>query len=73
MIYSDQTLKAMVNDYKAQDHQLDKTVCSTRYLLIHLDEKIVTKWETIVALIYNVGEDTSWTIGELAKQRFIEV
>jgi hypothetical protein len=72
VIYSDQTHKAMIIAYEAHRDQLDKAGIPYIYHPIHLAEQMDTEEETIVALLHDVVEDTSWTFEELEQQGFSE-
>jgi guanosine-3',5'-bis(diphosphate) 3'-pyrophosphohydrolase len=70
MIYSDQAHKALIIAYEAHKDQLDKVGVPYKYYPIHLAEQMASEEETVVALLHDVVEDTSWTFEELVQQGF---
>jgi len=70
MIYTDLTKKAIKIAYEAHKDQVDKVGLPYIYHPIHLAEQMGFEEGTIVALLHDVVEDTSWTFEELGHQGF---
>jgi len=70
MIYTPETEKAMRLCYKAHHGQTDKSGIPYVFHPIHVAEQMNDETTTIVALLHDVIEDTSYTPEDLAKMGF---
>lgn len=68
MIYTPNTMKAMVIAFNAHLGQLDKSGIPYIYHPIHVAEQMSTEEECIVALLHDVVEDTEITFEQLEKE-----
>lgn len=67
MIYTENTIKAMILAYKAHNYQIDKSGVPYIFHPIHLAEQMETEDECIVALLHDVVEDTMITFEYLSQ------
>ena len=72
MIYTDQTKKALKLCFEAHKEQVDKSGLPYVFHPFHLAEQMRTEETTVVALLHDVIEDTSYTREDLAKMGFSE-
>ena len=72
MIYTDQTKKALKLCFEAHKEQVDKSGLPYVFHPFHLAEQMHTEETTVVALLHDVIEDTSYTREDLAKMGFSE-
>lgn len=70
MIYTTMTKKALKLCYEAHRDQLDKSGMPYVFHPFHLAEQMTTEEATIVALLHDVVEDTSYTLEDLGKMGF---
>lgn len=62
MIYTELTKKALKLSFEAHKNQVDKSGMPYVYHPFHLAEQMKTEETTIVALLHDVVEDTSYTL-----------
>lgn len=72
MIYTDATKKAMRLCYDAHKNQVDKSGIPYIFHPIHLAEQMQNEETTIVALLHDVVEDSSYTFEDLESMGFSE-
>lgn len=70
MIYTEQTKKALKLCFQAHRDQLDKSGIPYVFHPFHLAEQMETEETTVVALLHDVVEDSSYTIEDLAEYAF---
>lgn len=70
MIYTPTTKKAMKVCFQAHKDQTDKSGIPYVFHPIHLAEQMTDEDTTVVALLHDVVEDTSYTIEDLAALGF---
>lgn len=70
MIYTDLTKKAMKLCFAAHRDQVDKSGLPYVFHPFHVAEQMTTEETTVVALLHDVIEDTSYTPGDLAAMGF---
>ena len=68
--YTALTRKAMRICYAAHEGQVDKSGVPYVFHPLHLAEQMETEEEICTALLHDVGEDTKWTLAELAAEGF---
>ncbi len=72
MIYTDLTKKALMLCYKAHKDQQDKSGMPYVFHPFHLAEQMKDEITTVVALLHDVLEDTSYTAEDLKVMGFPE-
>ena len=72
MIYTNKTKRAIKLCYKAHNGQVDKSGLPYVHHPLHLAEQMDDETSTVVALLHDVIEDTSYTREDLAKMGFSE-
>ncbi len=72
MIYTDLTKKALKLCFAAHKYQLDKSGMPYVFHPFHLAEQMTDEETTVVALLHDVVEDTSYTIEDLREMGFPE-
>lgn len=72
MIYTDAMKKAMRLCYDAHKNQVDKSGIPYIFHPIHLAEQMQNEETTIVALLHDVVEDSSYTFEDLESMGFSE-
>lgn len=72
MIYTDMTKRALNLCFEAHKEQRDKSGMPYVFHPFHLAEQMRDEDTTIVALLHDVIEDTSYTIADLAEMGFHE-
>ena len=72
MIYTDQTKKALKLCFEAHKDQLDKSGMPYVFHPFHVAEQMKDEITTIVALLHDVVEDTSYTLDDLRGMGFPE-
>ena len=70
MIYTDATKKAMKLCFQAHMDQTDKSGIPYVFHPIHLAEQMKDEDTTVVALLHDVVEDTTYTLEDLAAMGF---
>ena len=70
MIYTELTKKALKLCFTAHKDQVDKAGMPYVFHPFHLAEQMTTEYETIVALLHDVVEDTSYTLQNLSDMGF---
>lgn len=70
MIYTDLTKKALSLCFQAHKDQLDKSGMPYVFHPFHLAEQMTDEYTTIVALLHDVVEDTSYTLQDLTQMGF---
>ncbi len=70
MIYTDMTKKAMTICFEAHKEQQDKSGLPYVFHPFHLAEQMTTEETTVIALLHDVVEDTSYTLADLEKAGF---
>jgi len=65
MIYTPLTKKALKLCFEAHKHQTDKSGMPYVFHPFHLAEQMTDEYTTVVALLHDVVEDTSYTFGDL--------
>ena len=70
MIYTDATKKAMKLCFQAHKDQTDKSGIPYVFHPIHLAEQMKDEDTTVVALLHDVVEDTTYTLEDLAAMGF---
>ncbi|MBQ3292335.1 MAG: bifunctional (p)ppGpp synthetase/guanosine-3',5'-bis(diphosphate) 3'-pyrophosphohydrolase [Mogibacterium sp.] len=70
MIYTDKTKKAIKLSYKAHAGQTDKSGLPYFHHPMHLAEQMDDEDSTVVALLHDVVEDTSYTFHDLEQMGF---
>lgn len=70
MIYTDATKKAMKLCFQAHKDQTDKSGIPYVFHPIHLAEQMKDEDTTVVALLHDVAEDTTYTLEDLAAMGF---
>lgn len=72
MIYTPETKKALRLCFDAHKDQVDKSGIPYVFHPFHLAEQMETEETTIVALLHDVIEDTSYTLEDLKEKGFSE-
>ena len=72
MLYTPLTKKAMKLCFKAHEGQLDKSGIPYVNHPLHVAEQVQGEYETCVALLHDVIEDTPYTIDDLRAEGFPE-
>lgn len=72
MIYTTMTKKALALCFEAHKNQKDKSGMPYVFHPFHLAEQMTSEETTIVALLHDVIEDTTYTIEDLKKMGFSE-
>ena len=72
MIYTEKTKKAMKFSFEAHKDQVDKSGIPYVFHLFHLAEQMKDEITTVVALLHDVAEDTSYTLEDIASMGFGE-
>lgn len=72
MIYTDMTKKAMKLAYKAHEGQEDKSGIPYVFHPLYVAERMEDELSATVALLHDVLEDTSVTLGDLEAEGFPE-
>ena len=72
MIYTENTKKALKLCFEAHKDQLDKSSLPYVFHPFHLAEQMDSEETTVVALLHDVVEDTSYTIEDLKNMGFSE-
>jgi (p)ppGpp synthase/HD superfamily hydrolase len=72
MIYTEKTKKALQLCFEVHKDQLDKSEIPYVFHPFHLAEQMKTEDTTIVALLHDVVEDSSYTFEDLEKMDFGE-
>ncbi len=72
MIYTDLTKKALKLCFAAHKYQLDKSGMPYVFHPFHLAEQMTDEETTVVALLHDVVEDTSYAIEDLREMGFPE-
>lgn len=72
MIYTSETKKALKLCFEAHKDQLDKSSLPYVFHPFHLAEQMDSEETTVVALLHDVVEDTSYTIEDLKNMGFSE-
>ena len=72
MIYTDLTKKAIRLCFEAHKNQVDKSGLPYVFHPFHLAEQMKDELPTVVALLHDVVEDTSYTLDDLRKMGFPE-
>lgn len=72
MIYTPMTKKALKLSFEAHKEQVDKSGMPYVYHPFHLAEQMVDEETTIVALLHDVVEDTSYTLDDLRSMGFCD-
>ena len=70
MVYTDLTKKALSLCFQAHKDQLDKSGMPYVFHPFHLAEQMTDEYTTIVALLHDVVEDTSYTLQDLTQMGF---
>lgn len=70
MIYTDMTKKALLLSFEAHKNQRDKGGMPYVFHPFHLAEQMTDEISTVVALLHDVVEDTSYTFEDLAEMGF---
>ncbi len=70
MIYTELTKKALKLSFEAHKNQMDKSGMPYVYHPFHLAEQMKTEETTIVALLHDVVEDTSYTLDMIRAMGF---
>lgn len=70
MIYTPLTKKAMKLCFAAHKDQTDKSGMPYVFHPFHLAEQMTTEETTVVALLHDVVEDTSYTLADIAAMGF---
>lgn len=70
MIYTKETKKALKLCFEAHKDQVDKSGLPYVFHPFHLAEQMKDEDTTIIALLHDVAEDTSYTFKELADMGF---
>ena len=70
MVYTAFTKKALFIAYEAHKNQLDKSRLPYVFHPFHLAEQMNDEYSTCVALLYDVVEDSNYTIQDLIKVGF---
>lgn len=70
MIYTTLTKKAMKLCFAAHKDQVDKSGMPYVFHPFHLAEQMTTEETTVVALLHDVVEDTSYTLEDIAAMGF---
>ena len=65
MIYTELTKRALKFSFEAHKNQTDKSGLPYVYHPFHVAEQMTTEYETVVALLHDVVEDTNYTIKDL--------
>lgn len=72
MIYTDLTKKAIRLCFEAHKNQVDKSGLPYVFHPFYLAEQMKDELSTVVALLHDVVEDTSYTLDDLRKMGFPE-
>lgn len=70
MIYTDMTKRALSICFEAHKDQLDKSGMPYVFHPFHLAEQMETEDTTVVALLHDVIEDSSYTLDDLKEEGF---
>ncbi len=70
MIYTEQTKKALKLCFEAHKDQVDKSGMPYVFHPFHLAEQMTDEDTTVVALLHDVVEDTSYTLEDLKRLGF---
>ena len=70
MLYTPMTKKALCLCFEAHKEQKDKSGLPYVFHPFHLAEQMVTEETTVVALLHDVVEDTSYTLADLGAMGF---
>lgn len=70
MIYTDKTKRAIKLCYEAHDGQTDKSGLPYVHHPLHLAEQMDDEDSTVVALLHDIVEDTSYTFDDLESMGF---
>lgn len=70
MIYTELTKKALKLSFEAHKNQFDKSGVPYVYHPFHLAEQMETEETTIVALLHDVVEDTTFSLDDLSAAGF---
>lgn len=70
MIYTDATKKALKLCFEAHKDQRDKSDIPYVFHPFHLAESMTDETTTVVALLHDVVEDTSFTLEDIKKEGF---
>ena len=70
MIYTDKTKKAIKLCYEAHAGQTDKSGLPYVHHPLHLAEQMDDEESTVVALLHDIAEDTSYTLDDLESMGF---
>ena len=72
MIYTELTKKAMILCFEAHKDQRDKSGIPYVFHPIHLAEQMDDEYTTVVALLHDVMEDSSFTLDDLRQMGYPE-
>lgn len=72
MIYTPLTKQAMKLCFQAHKEQVDKSGLPYVFHPFHLAEQMTTEYETVVALLHDVVEDTPYTFEDLRQMGYPE-
>ena len=70
MIYTDKTKKAIKLCYEAHEGQVDKSGLPYVHHPLHVAEQMDDEVSTVVALLHDIVEDTSYTFDDLEAMSF---